>query len=237
VSEPTRATPEFAADLRVAAVLGSALSVIGAALGLLWGYWSPPGPGAEVLGHGAFIPDETESFVATDGRYLLIVTVVGLLAALVAWWVTPRRGPVVLLGMIVGGIIGSLLMELVGHLSGGGNFSGKLYQLSDGSTERFTTHLPVSLHAHGLLFVESAVAALVYGLLVAFATHDDLGRPDPVRAELVPAAVGVEASEMQPQFDGSVGAGDQPEYGGRYGDAPGALQQRDLPPQQPPQPY
>jgi len=36
----------------------------------------------------------------------------------------------------------------------------------------------VSLHATGLLFFEAAVAVLVYGLLVAFTTRDDLGRTD-----------------------------------------------------------
>jgi hypothetical protein len=231
------ATDRFVSDLRFAALFGSVLTVLGAVLGLLWSWWSPARPGAEVLGPTAFIPDETEAFVASDGRYLLIVTVVGLVAALVAWRWKSRRGPVVLIGMLIGGVTGSLAMELVGHLSGGGSFTGKLYKFTDGSTERYTTHLPVSLHAQGLLFVESTVAALLYGLLVAFATHDDLGRPDPVRAELVPASVGAGPDPAGAGTDNSVGAGDQSQYGGRYRNAPGALQQGDLPPQQPPQAY
>ena len=66
----------------------------------------------------------------------------------------------------------------------------------------------------GLVFVEPAIAALVYGMLVAFAADDDLGRPDPVRDALF-----------------SVGAGDHPEYGWGDRDAAGALQEGNLPPQ------
>ncbi len=212
-------------DLRVAAVLAALLAVFGIPLGLLWGIWSPPGPEARILRPGVFIPGETEAFVAADGRYLVITAAVGLVAGLVAWRLTTHRGPLVLLGLVVGGLVGSLLMELFGHLIGGGSFTGKTFHYEDGTSRVYTAQLPVSLHVHGLLFAQSTVAVLVYGLFVAFAVRDDLGRPDPVR-------------DMLTRDDAeSVDAGDEAQHGGRYGDAPGPLQQRDLPPQQPPQAY
>lgn len=195
-------------DLRFAVLLAACLAVLGALLGLVWTAWSPPGPRAIVLSPGVLEPDETESFVAGDGRFLLITAVVGLLAAVLAWRRVANRGPLVLLALGGGALAGSLLTELVGHLTGGGTF--------EGAPNTLIEALPLSLHMQGLLFVEPAVATLVYGLFVAFATRDDLGRADPVRDSLAAA---------------SVGSRDEPQDGWRYGNAAGALQQGDLPPQ------
>ncbi len=214
-------------DLVVAAVIVGVLTVLGALLGLVWSAWSPPGPTAIVVGGGAFeVLGENEKQIAADGRFLLIVSAVGLVAGLFAWLGRPRnRGPLVLLGLVVGGLCGAALTDLVGHLSGGGSFSGKKYELSDGSVQEVTLRLPLSLHMSGLLFVEAAIAALLYGLFTAFAVHDDLGRPDPVRDELRAHRGGPPSDEV------SVGAGGEPQGGWGYGDGPGALQQRELPPQ------
>lgn len=188
-----------------------ALAAIGAILGIVWAAWSPPGPQAQVLGHGEFIVDETEAFVAADGRFLVLAVIVGLVAAVLAWTDRAHRGPAVVGGLVLGGIAGSLLMELVGHLFGGGSFHGTQFP---GTDVYLTARMPLSLHMQGLLLVESVVASLVYGVLVAFAAADDLGRPDPYRSS-------------------SVDPGDHPQDGWRNGDAAGALQQGDLAPQQP----
>jgi hypothetical protein len=212
-------------DLKFAAYLTAGLTALGALLGLAWSAWSPPGPAATAFGGGKFEPSDTEAFIASDGRFLVLVAAVGLLAGGLAWWRARNRGPFVVLGLGVGGLVGALLTELVGHLTGGGSFTGKRYTFSDGSVHEVTLHMPLSLHAQGLLFIESAAAALVYGLFVAFAVRDDLGRPDPVRDSLV-AAASVDAGDHP-----SVDAGDHPQDGGGHGDAPRALQQGYLPPQ------
>jgi hypothetical protein len=180
-----------------------------------------------VLGGGVFeVLGENENQIAADGRFLVIVSVVGLLAGLLAWFGRPRnRGPLVLLGLVVGGLCGAALTDLVGHLTGGGSFSGKKYDLSDGSVQEVTLRLPLSLHMPGMLFVEAAIAALLYGVFTAFAVHDDLGRPDPVRDELRGRRAGPPLDEI------SVGAGHEPQGGWGYGDGSGPLQQREFPPQ------
>ena len=212
--------PDAAAgdDLKTAGVVVAALAVLGAVLGLVWAAWSPPGSTAIVLGGGVFqVIDETENQIAGDGRFLIIVSAVGLVAALLAWFVRPgNRGPIMLLGLALGGLVGAALTDLVGHLTGGGSFTGKTYRLSDGSTQEVTLRLPLSLHMPGLLFVEAALATLVYGVLTAFAVHDDLGRPDPMRDEL--------AAQR------SVRAGEHPQDGGGDRDAASALQQGEFPP-------
>lgn len=230
------ASPAVGADLRVAGVLVVVLAVLGALLGLVWAWWSPPGPAAQVLGGGRFIPDETEAFVAGDGRYLVITTATGLAATLVVWFLRrDNRGPLALLGLAVGAFAGALITELVGHLAGGGSDTGKVFSLSDGSKAQVTRSLTLSLHAHGLLLVEPLVVALVYGLLASFAVHDDLGHPDPKRAAVAAArqGAGVASVPVGPGFfgTGSVGPGDHSQDGRRDGDAAGPTQQRDLPPQ------
>jgi hypothetical protein len=199
--EPTRA------DLRFAALVAFGLAVLGAVLGLIWTAWSPAQPKAFVYAPGkSFTYEESEAWVATDGRFLVLTGALGLIAAVLVWFRLRNRGPLVLLALIAGGLGGAYLTRYVGYLTGGGHYTANVNTI--------ITHLPVSLHIAGLVFVEPAIAALVYGMLVAFATHDDLGRPDPVRDELL-----------------SVVPGDHPEYGWGDRDAAGALQQGDLPPQ------
>jgi len=199
--------PETRTDLRFAALVAGALAVVGALLGLVWMAWSPAQPKAFVYAPGKeFTYEESEAWVASDGRFFVLTAVTGLVAALLVWFRVRNRGPLPLLGLIVGGLAGAYLTWYVGYLTGGGTSTGKLNTIIE--------HLPLSLHTHGLVFVEPALAALLYGMLVAFATHDDLGRPDPVRDALV-----------------SVGLDDHPQYGWGDRDAPGALQKGDFPAQ------
>ncbi|HEY8301237.1 MAG TPA: hypothetical protein VIG48_05005 [Jatrophihabitans sp.] len=210
---PPSADPvaERRAQLRAAGAIVLALSVLGAVLGGLWEAWSPPGPAAAVLTDGVQ-PDETEAWVAGDGRYALIVIVVGILAGVAAWYL-PRlravRGPYVALGLAVGGVLGAALTDLVGWaLRGDGN----TYKCSVGSC---IDHLPLTVHIHGLWFVEAFLAVLVYGLFVAFAVADDLGRPDTVRrSESAAMAQGGPA-------DRSVQPEGRPQDGWGHGDAAG----------------
>jgi hypothetical protein len=151
------------------------LIVVGAALGPLWAWWSGPQQRAYVLAPGTLFPfDEVETMAAADGRYLAIVAAVGLVTPVALWFARPAsRGAVAVIAMALGGLAGAALTAWFGHLAGGGN--------SDGKPGTTIAHLPLSLHMHGLLFVEPALTTLIYGLFVAFAARDDLGRPDPVR--------------------------------------------------------
>jgi hypothetical protein len=146
----------------------AALALVGVPLGLIWQAVSPRSAGL-VLQSGAIIPDETEALIGTDGWFALLTGVVGLIAALVVWTRRPWRGPATVVALALGGVVGALVTALAGHLTGGGQSTGKAGALIT---------LPVSLHATGLLFFEAAIAVLVYGLLVAFTTRDDLGRTD-----------------------------------------------------------
>lgn len=213
-------------DVVVAGVVTVGLALVGALAGLVWVVWTPARPPAQILGRGQYIPDETEAFIAGDGRFLVVTTVIGLGAALIAWFTRRHnRGVAVSAALVVGGLAGAALTEIVGHLTGGGSATGRLVTATSGQRFRLTQHLPLSLHTSGLLMIEAAVAVLVYGMLAAFTVHDDLGRPDPVRDRVQRAAVAPMAAPP------SVDAGGHPQYGWGYGDAAGPAQQGDLPPQ------
>ena len=215
--QPAAVGVEQRGDLRAGGIVVLALAGLGAVLGLVWAAWSPPGPRALVLPHGLLQADETEAWIAADGRFLVLTAVAGLLAGGLAWSYTRRRGPLMPAALAAGGLAGAALTALVGHLTGGGTTQGRVDTVMAG--------LPLSLHMHGLLLLEGAVAVLVYGLLAAFTARDDLGRPDHEREARL-------AARRPGRGDiGSVGAGAQPDHGGGHGDAPRPLQQRDLPPQ------
>jgi hypothetical protein len=188
--------------VRAGIYLVLALAVLGALLGLLWQWWSPPGPLGYVVAPHAIQPDETEAFIAGDGRFAVICAGAGLLAGLVTWLRTSTRGPVTAVALGVGGLLGSYLTSVVGHALAGGTGNGK--------TNTLLQHLPLSVHMRGLFLLEATVAVLVYGVCASFAADDDLGRPEPKT---------------------SVGVWDEMENVGGHRDAAGALQQPYLPPQ------
>lgn len=206
-----RAPWATAAELRSGIWLALALAALGAALGVLWEWWSPPGPLGYVIAPHAIQPDETEAFIAGDGRFAVICAAAGLLAGVAAWLHKSTRGPVTAVALAVGGVLGAVLTDVVGHALGGGT--------GDGKARTLLRELPLSVHMHGLLVLEGAVAVLVYALFVSFAAADDLGRADE------PGQPG------DPDATWSVGMGDQPQFLGGGRDAPGTFQQPDLPPQ------
>ena len=174
-------SPQVRADrvvqLRAGAFVFAALLVLGAVLGVIWEAWSPPGPLGAILPQG-IQADETEAFVAGDGRFALLTGVVGLAAGAAVWTLRRVRGPILAVVLAAGGVAGAALTEWIGYLLRG---QGHTFSCAS-ATGRCISNLPLTVHMHGLLLVEGLLASLVYSLFVAFAVDDDLGRPDPARA-------------------------------------------------------
>lgn len=205
------AVAERRAQLRAAGLVVLTLAVLGAVLGLVWQVWSPPGPVGIRLPAG-IEPDETEAWAAGDGRYTIIAVAVGMVAAVAAWYLPSLRrvrGPFVAAGLAIGALAGAGLTDLVGWATRG---EGNDYSCGAGTC---IDHLPLTVHMHGLWFLEAFIAVLGYGLFVAFAVADDLGRPDV--GPLPPAA---SAAGPEPVAS-SVGPQDQSQHGGGHGDAAG----------------
>jgi Protein of unknown function (DUF2567) len=168
-------------DLGPAAAILAALAAAGAVLGLIWEAISPRTKGFVYLPN-AVIPEENESLIAADARFLLLTGAVGIVAALAAWLRRSARGPATALALVAGGLLGALLTDFVGRLAGGGHATGALNAV---------VTLPLRVQARGLLLVEPAIAAFVYAACALFARRDDLGVPaeqaGPAAAKLLEA--------------------------------------------------
>ncbi|HLY32999.1 MAG TPA: DUF2567 domain-containing protein [Jatrophihabitantaceae bacterium] len=154
-------------EIRGAVVVAVVMAAAGALLGVLWQWWSPPGPLAVVLPNKLIQPDESEAFIAADGRYAVLTAAAGLLAAVIVWLRRDLRGPGAALALGAGGLAGALLTDVVGRALDNGK--------SGGPADTVINHLRLQVHLHGLRLLEPLVAILAYSLCVAFAARDDLG--------------------------------------------------------------
>lgn len=116
------------------------------------------------------IPDESESQIAGDGRFVLLSIGLGMVFGLAAWRLRVTRGPIVLGTLAVAGLLSSVLARAVGEL------------LSTGSTHRqlnaaFTP--PLSLHAVPALTIQAFFAVLVYTARAGLSPDPELADPDP----------------------------------------------------------
>jgi hypothetical protein len=154
-------------DAWVAVFTVLALAVVGVLLGLVWWRISPARPPGYVIDAG-IIPGENESFVAGDGRFAILTALAGIAAAFILWSRASWRGPIALVALALGAVVGALCTAATGRLLGGGHATGKA-----GTT---IEDLPLQLHATALLALEAFLAVLCYGALVLFSSRDDLGR-------------------------------------------------------------
>lgn len=154
-------------DVLILLVGGQILA--GVLVGLVWRAWSPHTLGYVVAagaGRGSVIPDESESQIAGDGRFVLLCMLVGLAAALGAWQLRRARGAVTLLCLVAGALLGSLVARQVGTALATGHSSGAV---------NTTIRLPLRLHADALLTAQAMVAAAVYVLLSGLSSREELG--------------------------------------------------------------
>jgi hypothetical protein len=142
------------------------LAAAGALLGLLWQQIAPRTQGFVSIPPHGIIAEESESLIASDGRFVLLTCAVGIVAAAAAWSRRSARGPAAALALAAGGLLGALLTDRVGHATGGGH---------DGGTLNQVITLSVRVHARGLLLLEPAMALLVYAACALFSRRDDLG--------------------------------------------------------------
>ncbi|MDQ6650343.1 MAG: hypothetical protein M3Z02_09540, partial [Actinomycetota bacterium] len=136
---------------------------LGGPAGLVWALVSPrvavqTGPSGPQL-----LEPETKAFVAADGLFLLVTSIVGLICGLLAWRLARRYGIPVLLALVVGGLLASLVAWKTGRLLGLHDYRVVLRSGAAGGR----ASMNVELRATGVL-VGWAVAAVVgYGGCVA----------------------------------------------------------------------
>jgi hypothetical protein len=117
------------------------------------------------------IPNESESQIAGDGRFVVLSVIAGLLFGLLAWRLRGIRGPVTT-GVLAGSsVLSSVLAMFTGKLLSGG---------SNSSALNTAFHPKLILHASAALWVQALFAVLVYTALVGISADQTLGRGTPV---------------------------------------------------------
>lgn len=112
-AEPDGA-PSTGTELRQAAVVAAVSGVAGALLGLLW-LWLAPRVTLISDGKAVFLRNsEGEAAIGMDGTFVLLALGFGALAAALVFLVHRHGGIALVLGLAVGGVLGSLLAWGVG---------------------------------------------------------------------------------------------------------------------------
>jgi hypothetical protein len=126
-------------DVRALAWVVAGAVLLGAPAGLVWSAVSPR-VDVTVTALGPEVPngDSNEAFFGADGSYFLVMLVAGLLTGVIGWWLFRRSGPITVLALVVGGVLGALVAAEVGLMPG---YQDALRAVSEGSSFRGHTDL------------------------------------------------------------------------------------------------
>ncbi|MEU0832046.1 ABC transporter permease [Streptomyces sp. NPDC005969] len=158
------------ADLRRAAVVAVLLTVAGLGLGLLWLWLSPRVPLISDS-HAVFLKDsEGEEAIGSDGTFVLLALAFGAVSAVLAFWFHRRGGIALVVGIALGGLLGSLVAWGVGVWFGPErDVVAHAREVGKG----VVFDAPLDLHAKGALLAWSVAAMVVHlALTAAFGPRD-----------------------------------------------------------------
>lgn len=176
-------------EVRESAVVAVAMGVGGVLLGLLW-WWLAPQVPLVANAEAVYLKDsEGEQAIGVDGTFTLLALGFGALSALVVFLVRRRGGAPLVVGMTVGGLLGSLLAWRLGvWLGPAQDVVAHAKEVGKG----VTFAAPLELGAKGALLAWSVAALVVHlGLTALFGPRD----PDPYAASPYPP----EASPYPPE--------------------------------------
>ena len=170
--EPPHPRVVIRKDLLPALSVLSAVSVFGLALGWLWSRLAPP-QRMVITQDGTPVPLTAESYHRFDalGLFVLLGLAAGFVTGVAVWYLRERRGPVIMLAATAGSAIGGWLAMQVGTSWAEGRYPvGSNLEVLD-----VVVKAPQLESGWGLL-AWPLTTALLYGVLAAWNSMDDLGR-------------------------------------------------------------
>ena len=186
-SAPARASGTSRARAIAIAGLGSALT--GVALGALWAWIAPPIRAVVAITHRGervhdYLGTESQHFFDVPCLMLGLLTVLAVVSAVLVWRWREHRGPGMVAGLAVGmvtaaAVAAALGAALVRLRYGALDFDA--VPLSGSPAVAYVREAPPVFFSHGPLQVAltllwpAAIAVLVYAVLAAADTRDDLG--------------------------------------------------------------
>ncbi|MBO8186108.1 hypothetical protein [Streptomyces spirodelae] len=159
-------------ELRDAAVWGAAVAVVGVLLGLLWLWLAPRVPMYSFGKVSLPKHPEGEEAIGAEGVFTLLGLAFGLVTGVVVFLLRKSGGVGLVVGLGVGGLLGSLLGWRTGVWLGPET---DLSQAAQAAGKGATFDAPLELHAYGVLLAWPFAAVLVHLLVTAFfGPRDDL---------------------------------------------------------------
>ncbi len=176
-------------QVRIWGAVTGALALLGLPMGLVWA-WLAERPRYVIVGHHPYPADaDSEALIGADGRLAFVCVAVGLITGLTAYWLAGRWHEVPLvLGLVSGGLLGSLLAWWTGHRFGLSGFAETVRTAADGTR----VIGPLDLHATAVVTLWPLVAVIAFGVLEAL---DVAGR-------------------LRPSYRGGPGSGEPQKVGG-----------------------
>ena len=153
--------------LRQAAAVAGLLTVAGIALGLLW-LWLAPRVPLISDATAVFLKDsEGEQAIGADGTFVLLALAFGAVAALVVFLFRRRGGVGLVVGLAIGGLLGSLVAWRFGIWFGGGS---DVVARAKAAGKGVTFDAPIKLNAKAAMLAWPIASMLMHLALTALFT-------------------------------------------------------------------
>nr|WP_235022677.1 DUF2567 domain-containing protein [Amycolatopsis alkalitolerans] len=160
------------ADLLPAVSVLSLIGLVGIPLGWIWSRLAPPEK-VRVYDANQVVPLQLESWHRFDdlGIYAMLALAAGVVVGAVVWLLRERRGPVIMIAAVLGGLLAGYLGTSMGIAFANGH-----YAIT--GTPKIGDVLTTAprLESMWVLLAQPFATALVYGLLAGWNGRDDLGR-------------------------------------------------------------
>ncbi|WP_156723930.1 DUF2567 domain-containing protein [Streptomyces apocyni] len=163
--------PGMKVELREAVLIVVAVAAVGGSLlGLLWSWLAPRVPLISD-GEAVFLRDnEGEQAIGADGTFILLALVIGLVSAVLVFLLRKRGGVPLAVGLMLGGLLGSVVAWRFGIWLGPG---GDVVERAKDAGAGVPFDAPLKLHAKGALLAWPIVSmAALMALMAAFGPRD-----------------------------------------------------------------
>jgi hypothetical protein len=102
-------------DLPLAATVVVVVTALGVPAGLLWHRWSARPKVVEVQGGISVLPATDTGFFGVTAWFSGITAAVGIAVGLLVWLVSRRRGPLIPVALVLGGLAAAFVARMVGE--------------------------------------------------------------------------------------------------------------------------